>query len=184
MDSGVSTQPNVLICPDCRAENIEGTDQCIVCGSDLRTLKRPSAERSSELKERMISGHLSDVAVEEAVSVAPGDPVALAVHVMREKGHAGLVVRDESDTIIGIVTERDILMKAAGADHDLVALTVADIMTPDPVMLREDDTLAVALHKMSVGGFRHIPFVDSDGTTKMISIQDVFRHLARYIPHQ
>jgi hypothetical protein len=36
---------------------------------------------------------------------------------------------------------------------------------------------------MSVGGFRHIPFVSEDGTTLMISVQDVLRHVAPYIPH-
>ena len=46
-----------------------------------------------------------------------------------------------------------------------------------------EDTLAVAFHKMAVGGFRHIPFVDHDGTTLLFSIQDVFRHVAPYIPH-
>ena len=63
------------------------------------------------------------------------------------------------------------------------AMAVSDIMTPDPVMLREDDTIAVAIHKMAVGGFRHIPFVDQKRTL-MVSIQDVFRHVAPYIPHK
>jgi CBS domain-containing protein len=75
-------------------------------------------------------------------------------------------------------------MKAAGPDRDLMALAVKDIMSPDPVMLREGDSLAVALHKMSVGGYRHIPFVADDGTTLLISIQDVLRHVAAYIPHE
>ena len=36
-------------------------------------------------------------------------------------------------------------MKAAGPGRDLMALAVKDIMSPDPVMLREEDSLAVAL---------------------------------------
>jgi CBS domain-containing protein len=36
-------------------------------------------------------------------------------------------------------------------------------MTPDPVVLRVDDSMAVALNKMGVGGFRHVP-VTRDGT--------------------
>ncbi len=52
-------------------------------------------------------------------------------------------------------------------------------MTPDPVVLRPDDTLAVAIHKMAVGGFRHIPVVDAAGRpTAVVSAVDVFRHLA------
>jgi hypothetical protein len=35
-------------------------------------------------------------------------------------------------------------------------------MTPDPVVLDHDDTIAVAIHKMAVGGFRHIPIVDGE----------------------
>jgi len=61
-------------------------------------------------------------------------------------------------------------------------MAVKEIMSPDPVMLREGDTLAVAMHKMSVGGFRHIPFVSGDGTTLLVSIEDVFRHVAEFIP--
>jgi CBS domain-containing protein len=172
---------NLMICPDCRAENIEGAEFCEVCGADLSNLKLPRA--SSELEEHLMSGRLRDIGAHQAFAVKPGDPIALAVHFMREHNTECVLVRDKSDNIVGILSERDILLKAAGPDRDLMAMAVKDIMTPDPVMLREEDTLAVALHKMAVGGFRHIPFVDHDGTTVMVSIQDVFRHVAPYIPH-
>jgi CBS domain-containing protein len=171
-----------MICPDCRAENIEGTDECVVCGADLSALKLPRAETA--LEDRLMSGHLRDIAPHEALDVSPGDPVYLAVHFMRTHNTECVLVRDEERRIVGILSERDILFKAAGANVDLMATAVRDIMTPDPVILREDDTIAIALHKMAVGGFRHIPFVDVDGTTLMVSIQDVFRHVAPYIPHK
>jgi CBS domain-containing protein len=101
---------------------------------------------------------------------------------MREKEAECVLVREETGKIVGILSERDVLLKAAGPDRDLMALAVRDIMTKDPVMLREEDSLAVALHKMSVGGFRHIPFVADDGVTLMISVQDVLKHVAAYIP--
>lgn len=171
-----------MICPDCRAENIEGADVCVVCGADLSNLKLPIA--NTQLEKKLMTDHLRDLGAHEALNVAPGDPVFLAVHFMRDKHVECVLVRDESQNIVGILTERDILLKAAGPNLDLMAMAVKDIMTPDPVMLREEDTLAVALHKMAVGGFRHIPFVDGDGTTLLFSIQDVFRHVAPYIPHK
>ncbi len=180
MDSEVANAGNVMLCPDCRAENIEGADVCESCGADLRNLKLPSA--ASELEEQLLQARLGEVAAQEALNVAPGDPVFLAVHFMREKDVECVLVRDEDGNIVGILTERDVLLKAAGAKQDLMATAVKDIMSPDPVMLREGDTLAVAMHKMSVGGFRHIPFVAGDGTTLLVSIQDVFRHLAEFIP--
>jgi CBS domain-containing protein len=181
MDSGVASARNVMICPDCRAENIEGTDVCEVCGADLRNLKLPSA--STELEDRLMHDRLAELGAREALNVAPEDPVALAVHFMREHSTECVLVRDQEERIVGILSERDVLLKAAGAKNDLMAMAVKDIMTEDPVMLREGDSLAVALHKMSVGGFRHIPFVSGDGTTLMVSIQDVFRHVAALIPH-
>jgi CBS domain-containing protein len=170
-----------MLCPDCRSENIEGADICAVCGADLFSEKLPRPE--TELEDRLARGRLRDIAASEALNVSPGDPVFLAVHFMRQHNAECVLVRDENQKIVGILTERDILLKAVGAQRDLMALAVRDIMTPDPVMLREDDTIAVALHKMAVGGFRHIPFVDADGTTLMVSIQDVFEHVAPYIPH-
>jgi CBS domain-containing protein len=180
VDSGVAAARNVMICPDCRSENIEGTDVCAVCGADLAQLKLPRAETA--LEEQLVRGRLRDIAAVEALSVGPRDPVFLAVHFMRTHNAECVLVRDENEKIVGILTERDILMKAAGAKRDLMAMAVKDIMTPDPVILREDDTIAVAIHKMSIGGFRHIPFVDHDRTF-MVSIQDVFHHVAPYIPH-
>jgi len=177
----VTAARNVMICPDCRAENIEGADVCVVCGADLAQLKLPRAETA--LEDQLANGQLRDIAAHEALNVSPLDPVSLAVHFMRQHNTECVLVRDAARNIVGILSERDILMKAAGANRDLMAMAVRDIMTPDPVILREDDTIAVALHKMAVGGFRHIPFVDHDGTTLMVSIQDVFHHVAPYIPH-
>lgn len=168
-----------MICPDCNAENIPGTDNCQECGADLRNLALPSPE--SEFEEHLMHDHLGDLGAREALVVAPGDPVALAIHAMRREGVDCVLVKD-GDKIVGILSERDILLKAAGPKVDLNALAVRDIMTPDPVMLREEDTLAVALHKMSVGGFRHIPFVAEDRPPVIVSIQDVFRHVSPFIP--
>ena len=169
-----------MLCPMCRTENIEGADICVACGADLFDLKLPRPETAFE--DQLAKGHLRDLAAHEALNVAPGDPVFLAIHFMRTHNTECVLVRDEDQKIVGILTERDILFKAAGASVDLMALAVKDIMTPDPVMLRDDDNIAVALHKMAVGGFRHIPYVDNDGTTLMVSIQDVFHHVAPYIP--
>jgi CBS domain-containing protein len=169
----------MLICPDCKAENIEGADVCEGCGQDLRSLALPTPR--SEFEEHLMYDSLGDIGAKEAVSVAPGDPVALAVHVMRQQGAECVLVRDNGD-IVGILTERDLLMKAAGDRVDLNALAARDIMTPDPVILREDDTLAVALHKMCIGDFRHIPFVAKGRETLLVSIQDVFDHVSAFIP--
>jgi CBS domain-containing protein len=75
----------------------------------------------------------------------------------------------------GILSERDLVMKLD--DATLERTTVADLMTPDPVVLRPDDSIAVAINKMAVGGFRHIPLVIDGQATGIVSARDVFRHI-------
>ena len=66
-------------------------------------------------------------------------------------------------------------MKVAGLSDG--GQTVGELMTRDPVVLRHNETIAVAINKMAVGGFRHIPIVDDGRPTGVVSAKDVFRHL-------
>ncbi len=168
-----------MICPACHFDNIDGADTCESCGQDLRNLDLHSAE--SEFEEHLMHDPLAVVGAKEAVAVAPGDPVHLAIHIMQRRGVDCVLVEEES-RIVGILTERDILLKAAGDKLDLNAVRVRDVMTPDPVICGDHDTLAVALHKMSVGGFRHLPLVTKDSEPHVVSIQDLFRHISHFIP--
>lgn len=167
-----------MICPSCNFDNIAGAEYCEQCGTDLHDLSLPSAD--TEFEEHITKDRLGGLSGHEALFVSPRDPVALAIHFMRRNEVECVLVKD-GDKIVGILSERDILLKAAGAEVDLNALAVQQIMTKDPVILREEDTLAVAIHKMSIGGFRHIPFVTEGGATQLVSVQDVFRHVAPYI---
>jgi CBS domain-containing protein len=68
------------------------------------------------------------------------------------------------------------VLKIAGRPLD--ARPLAEVMTRDPVVLRHDDTVAVAINKMAVGGFRHIPIVEDGRPTGIVSARDIFHHLA------
>jgi CBS domain-containing protein len=168
-----------MICPDCHTDNIDGVDTCVSCGADLRNLDLPSAE--SEFEEHLMHDPLGVVGAKEAPSVSPGDPLHMAIHIMQRRGVDCVIVQD-GDEIVGILTDRDILLKAAGDRLDLAAVRVRDIMTADPVLCSDQDTLATALHKMSVGGFRHLPLVTKDRDALVVSIQDLFRHISHFIP--
>jgi CBS domain-containing protein len=88
------------------------------------------------------------------------------------------VVRD--GVLSGILTERDIVARVAGPRRDPKTLKVEEVMTPDPEYLLSDDTVAFALNRMHVGGFRHVPLIDKQGKpTGVISVKDIVSHLAR-----
>lgn len=77
----------------------------------------------------------------------------------------------EMGGLAGIATNRDV-SKCIARGEDLHAITVAQIMTPNPVTLPPSETPANALALMREGGFRHVPVVTEDNGT-VLGIVDV-----------
>ena len=159
-------------CPVCRYENFEGEDSCANCGADLSTSDVPQS--LTDYHDTVLGEHLETLGIAEPTIVEPTLPVADAIRLMHSSGADCLLVCDR-DRLVGIFTDRDAAVKAV--DKRLQLFRVRDFMTPDPVVLRSEDTLAVAIHKMAIGGFRHIPIVDGDRPLGVVAAADVFRHL-------
>ncbi len=160
-------------CPVCGFENLTGAEVCDNCGADLSSTGRPQPTLS--FHGRLLGEHLDELGADAPLSVDPSTPVDEAIERMQRDGvDCVLVVHD--DRLIGIFTDRDAVVKAAGKRLD--AFQVRDFMTPDPVVLRHDDPIALAIHKMAVGGFRHIPLMRDGRAAGVVTARDVFRHLA------
>jgi 2-oxoglutarate ferredoxin oxidoreductase subunit beta len=112
------------------------------------------------------------------VSIDAGASLAKAIRQMNAHHVGCLLVTDKDDRLMGIFTEKDVLMRVVGLVDDLTAVPVADYMTAHPIALTADLPIAQALHEMSMHGFRHVPLVDGDGRPEgVISFRDVVRHL-------
>ncbi|MEO7664577.1 MAG: CBS domain-containing protein [Candidatus Limnocylindrales bacterium] len=162
-----------MTCPVCQWRNFEGDDICDNCGADLRASDTP--EPATGFRGPLLGIHLSDLGAPEPVTVSPDEDVSALVERMhRERLDCVLITQD--GRLTGIFTDRDALLKLAGQgpQHG----PVREFMTPDPVVLRKDDTIAVAINKMAVGGFRHVPIVDGRRPIGVLSARDVFRHIA------
>ena len=85
----------------------------------------------------------------------------------------------------GIFTERDVLFRVVDRGRNPVVLPLAEVMTADPECLRDDQSVAAVLNKMSVGGFRHIPIVDSQARPLFVaSVRDVVEFLVEAFPRE
>lgn len=164
-----------MICPECKHDNIEGADYCANCGHDLAGIDQPDAPGATG--PLFIRQRLADVPARSPVKVSASDPVGLAVRMMQH-ADTGCVLVMHDGRLAGIITPWDILHKVAGPDEDLNAVTCGQVMTADPVFLRDDDDIAVAINKMSIGGFRHIPLLQGGAPVSVVSIGDLFRHIA------
>jgi signal-transduction protein with cAMP-binding, CBS, and nucleotidyltransferase domain len=169
-----------MICPECRFDNIEGVDSCANCGQDLYSLDHPGSSQASESIPEFMHARLAELPAQSPVRVQTTDPVGLAVRLMQNSDTECVLVMSGT-ALAGIITPWDILHKVAGPSEDLNAVTCGQVMTADPVFLRDEDDVAVALNKMSVGGFRHIPLLQGGTPMAVVSIREVFRHLSPHL---
>jgi CBS domain-containing protein len=175
----LASPTQAMVCPVCGFENIMGADECANCGSDLRTSDIPHA--ATEFERLLTQVPLRAVSARAPFTVDVGDPIPAVLATMRDNRTADVLVLEDG-RLVGIFTERDALVKLAGDRlGSLDGVRVGEVMTVDPVVLRADDSVAVAVQKMAVGGFRHIPLVEDGHPIGVISAIDVFRHLLKIV---
>lgn len=162
-----------MICPVCRFGNFPGDDTCANCGADLWNADTPQG--ITTFSGELLGLHLDALGAPKPELIDVGALVVTAIERMRADAIDCLLVT-EGGTLVGIFTDRDAILKVAGKPH--ADQTMADVMTHDPVVLRSGDPVAVAINKMAVGGFRHVPIVNDGVPVAVVSARDVFRHLA------
>ena len=163
-------------CPVCHFGNFPGDDTCANCGADLWAVDVP--EPATGFQGRLLGAHLDELGAPAPQVVPSGMSVDAALEQMHANSLDCLLVMD-GPRLVGIFTDRDAVLKLAGRDRR--PASIDDVMTRDPVVLRHDDPIAVAINKMAVGGFRHVPITDRDRPTGVVSAKDVFRHIAARI---
>lgn len=89
-----------------------------------------------------------------------------AAQLMRDKHVGSLVVVREAahgKIVVGMLTDRDITVMGVARDFDPQSLSVADIMSSDPVTARPDDSVNEVLGEMRSRGIRRMPVTTDDG---------------------
>lgn len=115
------------------------------------------------------------------VTVAPTDDLIAAAHVMREK-HVGYLIVSASNRIVGVLTDRDIVVAVLAQEVDVRALKVGDVMTRDPLLIEEEQSIEAVLHHMREAGVRRVPVVDRSGELSgVLSIDDVLERIAEQL---
>lgn len=166
-----------MICPWCDHDNLPGVDECQNCQQDLTQLDRPVAH--DRVERSLMDDPVRVLAPHPAVTLGPEATIGRALEVLLEANIGAVVIVEADGQLAGIFSERDLLMRVAGAGPDTRDRPVSDFMTPRPETIRETDSLAFALHKMDVGGYRHLPVVHDGRLTGVISVRDMLEHITR-----
>lgn len=166
-------------CPYCGHENILGSDHCGKCLHSFtqKDVPQPGKEK---LQKKIMTERVADfISKTPPIIVSPDTSMKEAIERMQALPTKGCVlVCDERKNLVGIASVRDILLKVAGRVKDLSTCPVKNIMTPNPEWLDKDAPLAFALHKMSIGKFRHVPVLDNGKPIGVVSTRDIIEYLS------
>lgn len=99
----------------------------------------------------------------QTAAVRVGASVAEAIRVMLSCGVGGVAVLDDVRHVLGIFTERDVLVKLALSQRDPSLTPILDVMTTGVETAKPDMTPGEALTMMLERHFRHLPIVDDAG---------------------
>jgi CBS domain-containing protein len=140
-------------------------------------------EEESKTKKTLDSSTLhkpvKHLRVRKPITLGPHDMALEAIELMRKK-KIGCVLVTEQEKLVGIFTERDVLMKVAGR-KDISALKLSDVMTKNVDGFQQDDSIAYVLNAMHVGGYRHIPVIDEKGKPiAVISVKDIIAYILEH----
>ena len=165
----------MILCPFCGAENIEGSDLCDQCQNSLTDLcLRPPA---TDVERGLLRDRIESLRPKKPLSVGPDTPIGEVLKTMIARG-VGCIMVVDGDRLLGIFSERDALMRLNVDAARMASRPVSEVMTVNPATLRARDKIAFALHRMNVGGFRHLPILDDDDKLiGVISIRDILRYL-------
>ena len=102
------------------------------------------------------------------------DKVYKAICIMSEKNYGSVVITNDDKKVIGIVTERDIVKKLVLKGLESKTTNLEEIMTNNPRVANENDSIIDWLRIMSNDRFRRLPVVDKNGKIKVIFTQGDF----------
>ncbi|TDD77875.1 CBS domain-containing protein [Actinomadura rubrisoli] len=115
---------------------------------------------------------VNEVMTPVPVAVSPDASLVEAGDLMREHGIGDVLVVHEG-RLRGLVTDRDIVVRAVAAERDMAATTVAEICSTNVVTVAPGEDAEAAVTLMRRHAVRRIPVMDGDRPIGMVSIGDL-----------
>ena len=112
---------------------------------------------------------------QSVVTIHPDATIERAVAVLRLRGIGALVVSDDGKTVAGILSERDIVEALGRYGSDLMAVSVANVMTCPVVTCEPTDSVAELMAEMTNRRIRHFPVLEDGRLIGIVSIGDLVK---------
>ena len=116
---------------------------------------------------------VSQIMQKELVTIMPTTTIHDAALKMKEQKIGSIIVTEEGGNLKGIVTDRDIALAVAADNKDPNKEFASGIMTKDPVWIKSDDDVDVALRLMNSKHVRRLPVCENNKLVGFLSTADV-----------
>jgi CBS domain-containing protein len=114
-----------------------------------------------------------NVMTPRAETIGPGETLESAASRMREVGVGALVVREEEE-LLGIITDRDIVVRSTAQGRNPAQADVRSAMTPQVISCREDEELEGAVRRMEEGAVRRVVVLNEEQQlVGLLSVDDI-----------
>jgi CBS domain-containing protein len=138
----------------------------------------PPTPASQSRRVHQSAVNIGRVCVREVDLADEKETVWQAAERMHQRAVGSLVIVNDSQKPIGILTDRDLVERVLARGNDPNSTLVRDVMTADPKTVSEDASIGSALSLMR-SGFRRLPVVDTDDKlVGLLSLDDVLMLLA------
>jgi CBS domain-containing protein len=122
---------------------------------------------------------MAKATVREAMTASPrsiesGENVVQAARMMANENVGSLPVVD-GGALVGMVTDRDLVMQVLAKDLDPGKVTVSEVASENPVVARPEDSLESALQRMAQEQVRRLPVVEEGRLVGILAQADVAR---------
>jgi len=112
---------------------------------------------------------------EDVFSVGPGEDATVVSRMLSQHRIGAALVRDLAGTILGIISERDIVRAVAREGAAALSRTARELMTADLVTVTPATSVAEGLAMMTEHRCRHLPVLDNGRLAGMVSIGDLVK---------
>ncbi|MEW2403129.1 CBS domain-containing protein [Streptomyces sp. NPDC046862] len=106
------------------------------------------------------------------VAVRPDASLVEAAQLMRAQDIGDVLVATEQE-VIGVLTDRDITLRAVADGADPLTVSAQAVCTPDLVMIGPDDAVSAAVELMRDHAVRRLPVVENGHAVGMVSLGDL-----------
>jgi len=123
-----------------------------------------------------VAPQLQDIMTKQVQTVRTDAPLLEVARIMRDRRSGDVLVTDEDGSLCGIVTDRDIVVRAVAAGLPLDETTVGEICSEDLVQVDATASIEEIIRIMREHAIRRVPVVHGDRPIGIVSIGDLARY--------